>query len=51
MQWAKVTPWVMDSPEELRPPKPPALKSEQYKQSYMMGASCVSRAYTCLALC
>ena len=28
--WAKMTPWVMKTPDELRPPPPPALDSEQF---------------------
>ncbi len=28
--WAKMSPWVMKAPDELRPPPPPALDSEQF---------------------
>ncbi|MFM7627820.1 MAG: hypothetical protein ACKO7G_15430 [Gammaproteobacteria bacterium] len=28
--WAKMTPWVMKTPDELRPPPLPALDSEQF---------------------
>jgi hypothetical protein len=28
--WAKMTPWVMKTPDELRPPPPPALDSEKF---------------------
>jgi len=28
--WAKMTPWVMKTPDELRPPPPPALGSEKF---------------------
>ena len=28
--WAKMSPWVMKTPDELRPPPPPALDSEQF---------------------
>ena len=39
----------MHSPEELRPPAPPALKSEQYKKSYLTSACLCVR--NCVRVC
>lgn len=45
--WAKVTPYVMDSPEQLRPAAPPGLKSAEYKKSYLEGAWYACRCCWC----
>lgn len=35
VQFQKVTPWVMDSPDQFRPAAPPALESAEYEKSYL----------------
>ncbi len=34
MIWARMTPWVMRKPDELRPPAPPALTSESFQRDF-----------------